>query len=154
MCVCVVGGSLERDSDKPRPRWVHGTGESRAPGHNARKERRTPRRNPALLWQGAGGWQLGSWGPGSVDRRRSGRLGNPALSAESPQTRTLSAPTPINLNAAGWSRMTPASRRLWLLTRDSCRREALLVGRGNRTSGFSPVRFRFIPSERSRETKT
>ena len=139
------GGGLKRDSDKPRPSWVHEAGESGAPGRSARKETRTPRRNPALLWQGAGGWQLGSRGPGSVDRRRSGRLGNLAPSAGSLQTRTLSAPTPINLNAAGWSRTTPASPRPWLLTRYSGRREACLVRLGHGASGFSTVRFWVYP---------
>lgn len=64
---------------------------------------------PALGWGGrlaARFWDREAW---IADAEGASGPLHPA--AGSPQTRTLSAPTPINLNAAGWPRTTLASRR-------------------------------------------
>ena len=62
--VCVVGGSLERGSD--RLRWVHRAGESGAPGHNVQKKTRTPGWGGRLAARFSGTGERGSptqWGP-------------------------------------------------------------------------------------------
>lgn len=59
-------------------------------------------------WE-AGSSVLGDRGARIADAVRASGALHPA--AGYPQTRTLIAATPINLNAAGWPRMTLASRR-------------------------------------------